>query len=122
MGGRSSYPADRITGRSQKVKKSLNTLKDFLSKEEPKQAARAATEVIANSPKAIKISALGLRLAPAIARNRKEWQASTDEEAVRRDIGAKWVEAKKKHSIKVDKEIDRAVVESALKAVRGGGR
>jgi len=119
MGGRKSYSAKSLLGSSKPVKEAFQTLKTALDSAKIKDIGKSAFKAFSEAKNTINYSAYSNKLAPAIIANYSAWKAEKDDNKLRREIGKAWSDVKKKNKISVPKEVDRVVVENALKALRG---
>lgn len=81
--------------------------------------AAQAVRVVASARKPIKSSIYSLKLIPSVYKDLDKLKKISDENQLKREITKKWDQIKKKNGYKVDQEISRVIVESAVKAVGG---
>jgi hypothetical protein len=119
VGGRKSYSVKKLIGNSRIIKKSFSTLKDFLEKSEIKSVGKSAFNVFSEAKKPLEYSAYSNKLGSAIIANYFVWKLEKDDNKLRREIGKVWSIIKTKYEIVIPKEVDRIIVETAFKSVRG---
>ena len=118
MGGRKSYPTRKYIGTSKEVKKEVKTLTEYFeAKEKPEIVSAQAIKTIALSKKPLDYSVYSMELVPVIYENLEEWTKYHDPNLLKRKISVKWKELKKDAKIKVPKEVDRLIVENAIKTL-----
>jgi hypothetical protein len=52
-------------------------------------------------------------------RNLSKWKGVSDADTLRREVSTSWAKVKQKNKISTPKEVDRIVVENAIKFVEG---
>lgn len=119
MGGRKSYPNRKFLGESKEVNKGIKTLKGFIENKEIKEIPTQTFDLLVNSRKPIAYSAYSNKLFPAIVKNYSHWEEIKDSNFLRREISKAWSKVKKENKIIVPKEVDRIIVENAVKTVGG---
>ena len=122
MGGRKSYNTSNFVGGSRQVKKSFNDLKDFLEKENITKVGVSAFRVYVEAKKPLKYTAFAEKLTPTLIRRYSEFKSEKDDYKLRREISKVWSEVKEKNKISVPKEVDRVIIDNAVKFIRGGSR
>lgn len=120
MGGRKSYPTRNLLGSGSSVKKSFQVLKQSLEKKDSKQIALSTFTVFSSSEKTVGFFAFGTKLSPFIIRNYSILVREKDDDVVRREITKAWDNIKEKNKIEVPKEVDKVIIDNALKSIRGG--
>ena len=120
MGGRKSYKTSNFVGGSKPVKEAVGNLKDFIENENVNKVGESAFRVYTEAKKPLKYTAYAEKLTPTLIRRYSEFKAEKDDHKLRREISKSWSEAKEKNKISVPKEVDRVVIENAVKFVRGG--
>ncbi|MFH1506001.1 MAG: hypothetical protein ABIE94_03335 [archaeon] len=121
MGGRRSYKASNLIGGSKPVKEAVKTLKSYIDKEDVKKIGEGAFQVFSEAKKPISYIAYAEKLTPYLIRNYSELKSEKDDYSLRRKISKSWSEVKKQNKISVPKQVDRVIIENALKFLRGGG-
>ncbi len=120
MGGRKSYSSRKLVGGSKGAKQSFATLKDVLDKSQTKKVGVSALDVFSSSKKTLDYTSYATKLTPHIIRNYKKWNEEKDDNKVRREISKAWGEVKQKNKISTPKQVDRVIIDNALKSLRGG--
>lgn len=119
MGGNKSYPSRKLIGNSKSVNDSVKKLTDYLEKEDSKKVAKTAFEVFTEAKKTVEFSAYSNKLTPFIIRNFSELKSEKNIEVLKRKLSGAWSDVKTKNKIEVPKQLDRLVVENAIKSLRG---
>jgi hypothetical protein len=122
VGGRKSYKTSNFIGGSKPVKRAVSNLKDFLEKEKVNKVGEGAFRVYTEAKKPLQYTAFAEKLTPILIRRYSEFKAEKDEHKLKRQISKCWSEAKEKNKISVPKEVDRVIIENAVKFIRGGSR
>ena len=119
MGGRKSYPTRKYLGSSTGVKKEIKQLKDYLETKETEKIPLQTLSIFSKSAKPIKFSAYSTKFFPELAHNLSKWKEEKEIDELRRKISISWNNVKIKSKIKAPKEVDRIIVENAIKMVEG---
>ncbi|MBW2972770.1 hypothetical protein KY346_00075 [Candidatus Woesearchaeota archaeon] len=122
MGGRKSYKTSNLIGGSKPVKKAVSNLKDFLEKDNINKVGESAFRVYSEAKKPLQYTAYAEKLTPTLIRRYSELKSEKNDHKLRREISKSWSTVKESNKISVPKEVDRVVVENALKFLRGGSR
>lgn len=121
MGGRKSYSSKNLLKGSKDAKKAFTTLKDSIENSKTKEIGVNALKVFTSSKQTLDYTAYATKLTPSLIENYSKWKEDKDENRVRREISKSWAEVKQKYNISTPKQVDRIVVENALKSVKGDG-
>jgi len=119
LGGRKSYPSKNLIGKSEGAKKSFKDLKGYLDSGNIEKISASAFKTFSESKTSIDYSAFSNKLSPFIINNFSRLKAEKDDKSLRLELSKAWSEVKSKNDIKVPKEVDRIVVDSAFKSLRG---
>ena len=121
MGGRKSYPTRKFLGGSKEANKEIKTLKDYVGTKEKdtEGIAKQTFNVIVTSRKPIGYSSYSSKLFPELINNYSEWSKITDLEFLKREVSKSWSKVKKENKILVPKEVDRIIIENAVKSLGG---
>lgn len=119
MGGRKSYSNKNYLGSSSGVKKEVKQLKDYLETKETKQISQQTLSVFTKARKPLRYSAYSTKFFPELMRNLSRWKEQKDLNELRRKVSESWSNVKEKSKISVPKEVDRIIVENAIKLVEG---
>ncbi len=120
MGGRKSYSNKNYLGSSKAVKKEVKTLDEFFDvRENPENIAVQNIKVAINATKPIKYSVYSLKLFSIIARDLKDLRKISDKNALKEEISKRWSSVKKKEKLRINKEAEKIIIESAVRTVGG---
>lgn len=119
MGGRKSYPTKKFLGESKSVKNGIKTLKEYVENKEIKEVPLGTFNIFIKARKPIIYSAYSNKFFPTIVRNLNKWEKIEDANLLKRDVTKAWSKVKKKNKILVPKEVDRIIVENAVKILGG---
>lgn len=117
MGGRKSYPNKKYLGDSTGVKKEVKKLKDYIESKNLSDVPVQTLTIFSKSSNPLKYSAYSTKFFPELLRNLHSWKDEKDINELRRKITISWSKVKEKSKIKPPKEIDRIVIENAVKFV-----
>ncbi len=117
MGGRKSYPTKKFLGNSTGVKKEIKKLKDYIETKDISNIPIQTLSLFSKSTKPIRYSAYSTKFFPQIMRNLPQWKEEKDVNELRRKVSISWSNVKEKSKINVSKEVDRIVIENAVKFV-----
>ncbi len=118
MGGRKSYKKGTFVGGSKAVKKAVEDLKGFLEEENIKKIGESAFKIYAKAKKPLKYTAYAEKLTPTLIREYSSLKAEKDDFNLRRRLSKSWSYVKEKNKISIPKEVDRVIVENAVKFIR----
>ena len=119
MGGRKSYKPGKFIGGSQPVKKATGNLKDYLDSKEVEKASKSAFSIYAEAKNPLKYTAFAEKLTPTLIRKYSELKSEKDDDSLKRKLSKSWSKVKGKNDISVPKEVDRVIIENAIKFIRG---
>ncbi len=118
MGGRKSYPVERVVGPSEKIRPNKQALIDAIRSEEPKKIVSSAVKLFSSSDTAVSNLAKAVKLLDFIDDNieKKELKYQERKELVSKE----WAKIKKEQELDTPSEIDRIFIDSATKVIRRG--
>ncbi|MEK6927723.1 MAG: hypothetical protein AABX11_04790 [Nanoarchaeota archaeon] len=119
MGGRKSYPTKKFLGDSTGVKKDVKQLKDYIVTKDVSNISIQTLNIFSKSAKPLKYSAYSTKFFPEIMRNLSKWKEEKDVNELRRNVAISWSNVKERTKISVPKEVDRIIIENAVKIVEG---
>lgn len=119
MGGRKSYPTKKYLGNSPGVKKEIKQLKDYIESKDVDKISAQSLSVFTIARKPIRYSASSTKFFPEIMKNLSKWKEVSDSDVLRREVSSSWSKIKQQNKISTPKEVDRIVVENAIKFVEG---
>jgi hypothetical protein len=119
MGGRKSYPTRDFLGGSREVTKGIKTIKAYIENKEIKEIPTQTFSLLVQSKKPISYSSYSAKFFPEIIRNYSKWKKITNLDSLKIEISKSWSHVKKSNKIRIPKEVDRIIVENAVKTVGG---
>jgi len=99
--------------------KEVKQLKDYIESKEVYKISTQSLSVFTKARKPIRYSASSTKFFPEIMRNLSKWKGVSDADTLRREVSTSWAKVKQKNKISTPKEVDRIVVENAIKFVEG---
>jgi len=120
MGGRKSYSNKNYLGGSQSVKKEVKKLDEFFdSKESPRNIAAQNIKLATVAKKPLEYSIYSLKLFSEVSRDIKKLKGIKDKNILKEEISKKWSRLKKESKIRLEKEAEKTIIESAVKSIGG---
>ena len=117
MGGRKSYSSKKFLGNSVAVKKEVKKLKDYIETKDISNIPVQTLTIFSKSSNPLKYSAYSTKFFPELIRNLSQWKEEKDINELRRKVTLSWSQVKERSKIKSPKEVDRIVIENAVKFV-----
>ena len=118
MGGRKSYPLERVVGKGEEVRDQKQDLVKAIRSEKPKGIVAAAVQLLTSSSTALEGLVKATEFFEVIRKNAKKPQLNYQE---RKELVTKeWTKIKEEHGLETSSELDRIFIDSAATVVRRG--
>jgi len=114
MGGRKTYSVKKVIGDRRKFPSESKQFISALKEKNPKKIAQSTIEMFQKSDTALSNLSKALEMAKFIAQTKKELPPSE----IRKRASNYWIKQRAKKRIKASPEIDRILVNSAVKVLR----
>jgi hypothetical protein len=118
MGGRKSYSIKKVVGPTKKIQKERRQLRESLEIGDPKGIVKATVDIVKSSDFAVGNLVHTITFLSII----QEFEKKPITENLKQEVVKRWTELKKEKKIETEPEIDRLLIESAIKTLARRGK